>query len=62
MTVHTPIETRSSGVPPWAILLTVFVFLVGGVYLVANLAGENPPLAIPGGSAAPVDGSLIVSC
>jgi mono/diheme cytochrome c family protein len=57
MTVHTPIETRSSGLPRWAILLTLFVFLVGGVYLAANLTGENPPLAIPGESAAPVDGS-----
>lgn len=57
MTVHTPIETRSSGLPRWAILLTLFVFLVGGVYLAANLTGENPPLGIPGASAAPVDGS-----
>lgn len=57
MTVHTPIETRSSGLPRWAILLTLFVFLVGGVYLAANLVGENAPLAIPGESAAPVDGS-----
>jgi mono/diheme cytochrome c family protein len=57
MTVHTPIESRSSGIPRWAILLTLFVFLVGGVYLAANLAGDNPPLAIPGASAAPVDGS-----
>jgi mono/diheme cytochrome c family protein len=57
MTVHTPIETRSSGLPRWAILLTLFIFLVGGVYLAANLVGENPPLAIPGGSAAPADGS-----
>jgi mono/diheme cytochrome c family protein len=56
MTVHTPIETRSSGLPRWAILLTLFVFLVGGVYLAANLVGENPPLAVPGGSAPPVDG------
>ena len=53
MTVHTPIETRSGGLPPWAILLTLFILLVGGVYLAANLAGENPPLAIPGESAAP---------
>ena len=58
MTVHTPIETRSGGLPPWAILLTLLVFLVGGVYLAANLVGENPPLAIPGESAAapPGDG------
>jgi mono/diheme cytochrome c family protein len=55
MTIHTPIETRSRGLPPWAIGLTVFVFLVGGVYLLSNLVGENPPFAIPGASAsAPV--------
>ncbi|MGH2402171.1 MAG: c-type cytochrome [Candidatus Limnocylindria bacterium] len=51
MTVHTPIETRSGGLPPWAIGLTVFVFLVGGVYLASNLVGENPAFAIPGASA-----------
>ena len=48
MTVHTPIESRSSGLPAWAIGLTVFVFLVGGVYLASNLSGENPQFAIPG--------------
>lgn len=48
MTVHTPIETRESGIPAWAIGLTVFVLLVGGVYLASNLAGENPPFAVPG--------------
>jgi mono/diheme cytochrome c family protein len=57
MTVHTPIETRSGGLPRWAIGLTLFVFLVGGVYLASNLSGENPPFAIPGASpAAPSDG------
>jgi len=56
MTVHAPIETRSGGLPPWAILLTLLVFLVGGVYLAANLAGENPPLAVPGESAAAAPG------
>ena len=53
MTVHTPIETRSGGLPPWAIGLTVFVFLVGGVYLLSNLAGQNPAFAIPGASGPP---------
>jgi len=53
MTVHTPIETRSGGLPPWAIGLTVFVFLVGGVYLLSNLVGENPAFAIPGVSSSP---------
>lgn len=51
MTVHTPIEARNGGVPRWAIGLTVFVVLVGGVYLASNLAGENPAFAIPGASA-----------
>ncbi|HVM25659.1 MAG TPA: cytochrome c [Candidatus Limnocylindrales bacterium] len=48
MTVHTPIETRSGGIPRWALALTAFVFLVGGVYLASNLTGENPPFAMPG--------------
>lgn len=51
MTVHTPIDSRSSGIPRWALLLTVLVLLVGAVYLAGNLIGENPPLAIPGASA-----------
>ena len=50
MTVHTPIESRSSRIPRWALLLTVLVLLVGAVYLAGNLIGENPPLAIPGAS------------
>jgi mono/diheme cytochrome c family protein len=36
MTVHTPIEVRSRAIPPWAIGLTVLVFLVGGVYLAGS--------------------------
>lgn len=56
MTVHTPIETRRSGLPAWAVGLTVFVFLVGGVYLASNLSGENPAFAIPGASAPAASG------
>jgi mono/diheme cytochrome c family protein len=56
MTVQTPIETRSSGLPRWAILLTLVLFLIGGVYLAGNLVGENPPLAVPGQSAGPGGG------
>jgi mono/diheme cytochrome c family protein len=48
---HTPIEARRRGVPPWALGVMVFLFLVGGVYLLTNLAGENPAFAIPGQSA-----------
>ncbi|HEY7847599.1 MAG TPA: cytochrome c [Candidatus Limnocylindria bacterium] len=54
MTVNTPIETRSRTIPPWAIGITVLIFLVGGVYLAGNLSGENPPIAgapSPSGSA-----------
>lgn len=43
MTVHTPIES-SRGIPGWALGLTVFVLLVGGVYFAGNLSGENPPI------------------
>ncbi|HEX2194388.1 MAG TPA: cytochrome c [Candidatus Limnocylindria bacterium] len=56
MTVHTPIEARSRGIPGWAIGITVFILLVGAVYFAGNLAGENPPIvaqASPSGSVAP---------
>ena len=56
MTVHTPIETRSGGIPTWALVLTGLVLLVGAVYFGSNLAGENPPLAMPGQSAPAGDG------
>ncbi|HSK93627.1 MAG TPA: cytochrome c [Candidatus Angelobacter sp.] len=56
MTVHTPIETRSGGIPPWALVLAGFVFLVGAVYLASNLVGENPPFALPGQTTAPGNG------
>jgi mono/diheme cytochrome c family protein len=56
MTVHTPIETRSGGIPLWALALTGLVLLVGAVYFGSNLGGENPPLAMPGQSAPAGDG------
>jgi mono/diheme cytochrome c family protein len=51
VTVKTPIEVRERTIPPWAIGLTVLLFLVGGVYLASNLAGENPPILGGGPSA-----------
>ncbi|MDQ6682475.1 MAG: cytochrome c [Chloroflexota bacterium] len=61
MTVRTRIGTRSAGVPAWAAWMTVFLFLVGGVYLASNLSGTNPSLVgiVPGasGSAAPSGGA-----
>ncbi len=55
MSVRTPIASRTSGLPAWALWLTVFVVLVGGVYAASNLGGENPPLVgpLPSGSAGP---------
>jgi cytochrome c551 len=50
VTIHTPIEARSGRVPAWAVILTLFVLLVGGFYLASNLTGENPALAVPGPS------------
>ena len=44
MTVHTPIETRSRGIPAWALGITGFILLVGAVYFAGNLSGENPPI------------------
>jgi mono/diheme cytochrome c family protein len=55
MTVHTPIETRSGGIPAWALALAAVMLLVGALYLVTNLGGENPPVALPGASA-PAEG------
>jgi mono/diheme cytochrome c family protein len=57
MTIHTPIESRTSRIPGWAIGLTAFVLLVGGVYFASNLSGENPPFAVPGQSASAPAGS-----
>lgn len=50
MSVHTPIESRTWGIPTWALLLALLMLIVGGVYFATNLIGENPPLAIPGAS------------
>ena len=55
MAVQTPIETRA-GLPGWALGVTVFLFLVGGVYAATNLVGENPAAQIPGASTGPGPG------
>jgi len=49
VTPFAPIPTRP-GLPRWALGLTVFVLLVGGVYVGSNLSGTNP--AIAGGPSA----------
>lgn len=44
MTVHTPIESRTRGIPRWALWLTGAMLLAGGVFFATNLAGANPPI------------------
>jgi mono/diheme cytochrome c family protein len=53
MTVHTPIESRTRGVPRWALGLSGVMFLAGAVFFATNLAGANPPI---GGSPPPSGG------
>ncbi|MEO8251894.1 MAG: cytochrome c [Chloroflexota bacterium] len=44
MTVRTPIESRTRGIPGWAVGLTATMFLAGAVLFATNLSGENPPI------------------
>lgn len=44
MTVHTPIESRTRGIPAWALGLTGVMFLAGAVLFATNLSGANPPI------------------
>ncbi|MEX0625652.1 MAG: cytochrome c [Chloroflexota bacterium] len=44
MTVHTPIESRTRGIPGWALGLTGVMFLAGAVFFATNLSGSNPPI------------------
>lgn len=64
MAVHTPIPVSQRRIPAWATWLTVFAFLVGGVYLLTNLQGPSGPIGgaspSPGGSPA-VDAELALS-
>lgn len=53
MALHTPIGSARRGVPTWALWLTVVVLLVGGVYVLSNLVGENPAIARPDESGLP---------
>ena len=54
MTAHTPIESRGSSIPFWALVLAGLVLLTAAGFLAANLTGENPPVAIPGSLVGPV--------
>ena len=44
MTVQTPIESRTRGVPRWALGLTGAMFLAGAAFFASNLDGSNPPI------------------
>ena len=53
MTVHTPIESRTRGIPRWALGASSVMFLAGAVFFATNLAGANPPI---GGTPEPSGG------
>jgi mono/diheme cytochrome c family protein len=55
MTVHTPIESRTRGIPRWALALSAVMFLAGGMFFATNLNGSNPPIF---GSPQPSGGGL----
>ena len=44
MTVPTPIESRTRGVPGWALGLTGAMLLAGALFFATNLKGSNPPI------------------
>jgi cytochrome c len=44
MTVRTPIESRTSGIPRWALGLTGAMLLAGAAFFATNLNGSNPPI------------------
>lgn len=44
MTVHTPIASRTRGVPRWALGASSVIFLAGAVFFATNLGGANPPV------------------
>jgi mono/diheme cytochrome c family protein len=56
MTVHTPIESRTRGIPSWALAATGVMLLAGALFFATNLGGSNPPLG--SGSPHPSDGGL----
>ena len=53
MTVHTPIESRTRGVPGWALAVTGVMLLAGAAFYATNLGGSNPPI---GGTPEPFGG------
>ena len=61
MTVHTPIESRTRGIPRWALGATGAVFLAGAVFFATNLAGANPPIiGVPEPSKAGLSAQAII--
>jgi mono/diheme cytochrome c family protein len=54
MTVRTPIESRTRGVPSWAVGLSALMLLAGVLFFATNLNGANPPIG--GGGPEPSGG------
>ncbi|MBA3687364.1 MAG: cytochrome c [Chloroflexi bacterium] len=44
MTVPTPIESRTRGIPGWALTLTGGMVLAGALFFATNPSGSNPPI------------------
>lgn len=53
MTIRAPIESRTRGVPGWALAVTGVMLLAGAAFFATNLGGTNPPI---GGTPAPSGG------
>ena len=63
MTVPTPIESRTRGIPGWALVLTPVMLLVGALLFATNLSGSNPPILgtpQPSGSGAGLNAASII--
>lgn len=61
MTVHTPIESRTRGIPRWALGLTGAMLIVGAGLFATNLNGANPPIfGTPQPSSGGLNAQLII--
>ena len=63
MTVPTPIESRTRGVPAWAMAATGVMLLAGALLFATNLNGSNPPIIgtpEPSGSGVSLNAQTII--
>jgi len=62
MTVHTPIESRTRGIPRWALGMSSVMFLVGAVFFATNLGGTPEPSGAGRNAAAIIRAAGCQSC